>query len=114
MKPVSSPSCTTNAVTSNVIMVSLSFHAKYIPVALIKPTGMGTLANFVLFTEAVISPFLNYNTDIRNNQCKVQTCIKSSDMVIELETSSAERKYCIKIALNFGHHFVNGNDVDMA
>ena len=75
---------------------------------------MGTLANFVWFTEAVISPFLNYNTDIRNNQCKVQTCIKSSDMVIELETSLAERKYRIKIVLNFGRHFVNGNDVDMS
>ena len=90
------------------------FMLNYIPVALIKPTGMGTLANFVWFTGAVISPFLNYNTNIRNNQCKVQTCIKSSDMVIELETSSAELKYRIKIVLNFGHHFVNGNYVDMS
>ena len=79
-----------------------------------KPTGMGTLANFVWFTGAAISPFLNYNTDIQNTQCKVQTCIKSSDMVIEFEMSSAERKYRIIIVLDFGHHFVNGNDVDMS
>ena len=37
---------------------------------------MGTLANFVWFTGAVIPPFQNYNTDIRKNQCKVQTCIE--------------------------------------
>ena len=75
---------------------------------------MGTLANLVRFTGAVISPFLNYNTDIRNNHCKVKTCIKSSDMDIELETSLAEWKYRIKIVLNFGRHFVNGNNVDMS
>ena len=57
---------------------------------------MGTLANF---TGVLISPFLNYNTNIRNTQCKVQTCIKSSDMDVELETSSAERKYRINIVL---------------
>ena len=57
---------------------------------------------------------MNKNIDIQNTKCKVEACIKSLGMVVELQTTYAEKKSHIKIILNFGGHFVNGNDVDMS
>ena len=41
------------------IIFCLSFHAKCITAALIKPTGMGTLVNFIWVSGAAILPLLN-------------------------------------------------------
>ena len=57
---------------------------------------------------------MNKNIDIRYKKCKVEAFIKSLVMVVELKTSSAEKKLHIKIILKFGGHFVNSNNVDMS
>ena len=56
---------------------------------------------------------MNKNIDIQTKECKVEACIMSSGMVVELKMSFAEKKWHIKIILKFGGHFVNGNNVDM-
>ena len=54
------------------------------------------------------------NINIQNKKYKVEACVKTSDIVVELKTASTEKKLHIKIILKFGGHFVNGNDVDMS
>ena len=67
----------------------LSFHAKIIPVAFMKLSAFGTLADFIWFIGAAISSLMNkkFNIDIQNTKFKVEACIKSLGMVVELKSS---------------------------
>ena len=39
-----------------------------------------------------MSPLMKRNIDIQNKKCKVEACMKSSGMVVELKTALTEKK----------------------
>ena len=46
-----------------------------------KLSGIGTLADFIWFNGAAISPFMKRSIDIQNKKYKVEACVKTSGMV---------------------------------